>query len=101
MRQPPRSALFPYTSLFGSRGEGPGHQRRVGHAEGAGAGAGLAQVVRDYDAKSLAAELLGVGIGQLHVEAVAAGHDLAENGRADGWSQVTTVSQMEHSAIVA
>src|SRR5437773_5922538 len=54
LRQPPRSTLFPYTTLFRSRW-GVDHERRLGALPGQVAYAGAAHLSRLYDLLDAAA----------------------------------------------
>src|SRR3989449_2896707 len=77
IRRPPRSTLFPYTTLFRSPGAGPrGHG---GHARGAGSGGGpdgapfrpvslLAGASTDDDTRSGGGVPLRPAVGQLRSE---------------------------------
>src|SRR4051794_41702633 len=47
IRRPPRSTLFPYTTLFRSRGRGRGPARRLGRALRRGAAAGARRDAAD------------------------------------------------------
>src|SRR3712207_7459036 len=49
IRRPPRSTLFPYTTLFRSRGQRPGARHRAQH-EGPDTGAGGGQYDGDHEA---------------------------------------------------
>src|SRR3712207_7735829 len=56
IRRPPRSTLFPYTTLFRSRGIAAGLAERVGHDRGGG---GLAVGAGDHHRAALGGKQLG------------------------------------------
>src|SRR2546430_7122678 len=64
IRRPPRSTLFPYTTLFRSRGRGRRRARHAAHGHGEVGSRGHGGTDRRADAGARAAEAVRIGVAR-------------------------------------
>src|SRR3712207_7595693 len=88
IRRPPRSTLFPYTTLF--RSVGVGRTRHLSQGDDAGP---HVQRVVFFLVQRRAGPHFGRSLGERERE-----HGRLQNGRGHGWTPVTPITRMPASA---